>query len=123
MREYQQSLYLVHGVEGVGLTTFSVKAASYLMERRVFEYFFFIDLYEIRDSTLFRFKFNEVTKFDLDNEMYETSIKTKKILFLLDNCDDFLKISSRQFYAELQTLIREFPKSKIIFILKDNNYQ
>lgn len=70
MREYQQNLYLIHGEEGVGLTTFAIKAASYLMERRVFEYFFFIDLYEIKDETVFRFKFNEITKFNLSNDMY-----------------------------------------------------
>lgn len=39
----------IYGKSGVGLTTFSVKASTYMMERRIFSYFFFIDLYDIKD--------------------------------------------------------------------------
>ena len=57
------------------MTTFAVKVAGYLMERRLFEYFFFVDLYDIKDSTIFRFKFNEIAKFDYNGMMPEGSIK------------------------------------------------
>ena len=75
------------------------------MERRLFEYFFFVDLYDIKDPTIFRFKFNEITNFDYHGVM-EGSIKDKKILFLFDNCDDFLKFSPKEFYSEMHSLIR-----------------
>ena len=98
-------MFLVHGEEGVGLTTFTIKVATYMMERRFFEYFFFFDLYDIKDTTIFRFKFNEITKFDYNGAM-QGSIKDKKIFFLFDNCDDFLKLSPKEFYSEILTLIR-----------------
>ena len=75
-----------------------MKAATYLMERRLFEYFFFLDLYEIKDSIVFGFKFNEVTKFDYHHGVVnQLSIKNQKILLLLDNCDDFISRSPRDF--------------------------
>lgn len=57
---------IIYGKSGTGLTSFTMKASTYMMERRVFEYFFFIDLYAIKDSIVFRYKFNEVTKFQYD---------------------------------------------------------
>lgn len=40
---------VVYGKTGTGLTNFSVKASTYMMERRIFTFFFFIDLYDIKD--------------------------------------------------------------------------
>lgn len=57
---------MVYGKSGTGLTSFTMKVCTYMMERRVFEYFFFIDLYGIKDSVVFRYKFNETTKFQYD---------------------------------------------------------
>lgn len=56
------------------------------MERRQFYYFFFIDLYDIKDQTVFRYKLNETT-----GEYIKTACTKDKTLFLFDNCDDFIK--------------------------------
>ena len=55
-------IYLLYGDSGVGKTSFSIKAATYLIERKIYENYFFIDLYNIKDKDMFRYKFNEVTK-------------------------------------------------------------
>ena len=56
------------------------------------------------------------------SEIFENPLKNRKNLFLLDNCDDFMKVSPRTFYMEIQKLIREFPKSKVIMTLKKNSF-
>ena len=93
-----------------------------MMERRQLEYFFFMDLYDIKDKIVFGFKFNELTKFDYKNGVVnQLSIKNHKILLLLDNCDDFLEKSPKEFHEELRNLEREIPKMKIIMTLKEDN--
>ena len=57
----ESNIAIIYGKSGTGVTTTSIKAATYVIERNIFEYFFFIDLYEIKDDVVFRFKFNEVT--------------------------------------------------------------
>lgn len=52
------SLFLINGPAGIGKTTFAKKAVTYLIERRVFEMYFFIDLYGFQDRAMFRNKFN-----------------------------------------------------------------
>ena len=86
---------LIYGISGTGLTTFAVKAASYALERKICEYYFFIDLYEIKEETVFRFKFNEATgfKYTGSGTITHGGIKYKKMLILLDNCDDFIKFA------------------------------
>lgn len=117
MRE--TSLMSVFGKSGVGLTTFSIKASTYMTERRIFEFFFFVDLYDIKDEVVFRYKFNEVTKFQYDgSSISETGVKNRKILVLFDNCDEFLIKSPERFYKELQNILREIKNCKIIIIYK-----
>lgn len=87
----------VYGKSGMGITSFTTKAATYMMERMIFKYFFFIDLYEIKDPIIFGFKFNEITKFDFKNKVVgQSSIKDQRILLLFDNCDDFLLHSPKE---------------------------
>lgn len=58
VKDNQLSLFILYGHHGIGKTTFAIKAATYLIERRVFEIYFFIDLYDIKDTDMFRNKFN-----------------------------------------------------------------
>lgn len=64
VKDNQFIYYFLYGHPGIGKTTFAIKTSTYLIERRVFEIYFFIDLYDIKDRDMFRNKFNEVTKFD-----------------------------------------------------------
>lgn len=68
------------------------------MERRQADYFFFLDLYDIKDPVVFEFKFNESTKFDYKNGVVnQLSIKNQKVLLLLDNCDNYLNQAPKSF--------------------------
>jgi predicted AAA+ superfamily ATPase len=67
IKDPQISTFILYGLSGVGKTTFSIKTATYLIERRIYEIYFFIDLYDINDKEMFRHKFNEVTKFGYPN--------------------------------------------------------
>lgn len=58
LKENQYTVFFLYGQSGVGKTTFAIKASTYLMERRVFEIYFFIDLFDIKDRDMFRNKFN-----------------------------------------------------------------
>lgn len=70
-----------------------------MMERRVFEFFFFFDLYDIKDVTVFRYKFNEITKFQYNgSSIIDYGIKNKKMLLLFDNCDSFIDQDLEKFY-------------------------
>lgn len=89
---------MVYGKSGTGLTAFTIKGASYMMERRQADYFFFLDLYDIKDPVVFEFKFNESTKFDYKNGVVnQLSIKNQKVLLLLDNCDNYLNQAPKSF--------------------------
>ena len=69
-----------------------------MMERRQADYFFFLDLYDIKDPVVFEFKFNESTKFDYKNGVVnQLSIKNQKVLLLLDNCDNYLNQAPKSF--------------------------
>lgn len=81
----------IYGKSGVGLTTFSLKASTYMMERRIFFYFFFIDLYDIKDEIVFRYKFNEITNYQYTGEYINPTCAKDRILILFDNCDDFIR--------------------------------
>jgi predicted AAA+ superfamily ATPase len=61
IKDNQYNIFFLYGHPGVGKTTFAIKSATYLIERRVFEIYFFIDLFDIKDRDMFRNKFNEVT--------------------------------------------------------------
>lgn len=58
IKDNQISFYFLYGHPGIGKTTFAIKASTYLIERRVFEIYFFVDLYDIKDRDMFRNKFN-----------------------------------------------------------------
>jgi hypothetical protein len=66
IKDLNQNVYIVYGQVGVGRTSFVLKCVTYLIERRVFELYFYIDLYGIKDMDIFRYKFNEITKFNYD---------------------------------------------------------
>lgn len=86
----QPNLYLffLYGYPGVGKTSFAIKTATYLIERRVYEIYFFIDLYDIRDRDMFRNKFNEVTKFGYPNNRSSLNeVRGKQMLIIFDNTD------------------------------------
>jgi DNA replication protein DnaC len=51
-------LFFLYGHSGIGKTSYAIKTATYLIERRVYEIYFFIDLYNIKDRDMFRNKFN-----------------------------------------------------------------
>lgn len=46
-------LYAVKGQEGVGRTSFARKAASYLVQRKIYDEYFEVDFYGIRDLDMF----------------------------------------------------------------------
>jgi DNA replication protein DnaC len=58
LQDNQYNTFFVYGFPGVGKTTFSIKAATYLLERQIFHIYYFIDLFGIRDRDMFRNKFN-----------------------------------------------------------------
>lgn len=58
LKEPNLSIFVLYGHPGVGKTSFAIKTATYLIERRVYEIYFFIDLYDIKDKDMFRNKFN-----------------------------------------------------------------
>ena len=112
-------IYIVYGPVGVGRTSFVLKCVTYLIERRVFEMYFYIDLYGIRDRDVFRYKFNEITKFNYDGEVKLQKVKNKMIIIILDNADDFFELERDQLYEELNSLRKELHKSKVILTLKE----
>jgi DNA replication protein DnaC len=58
IKDPQTSIFIIYGHPGVGKTSFSVKTATYLIERGIYLIYFFIDLYNIKDKDMFRNKFN-----------------------------------------------------------------
>ena len=58
IKELQSNLYIVYGQSGVGKTTFTIKTATYLIERKAFDIYYFVDLYDIKNRDMFRYKFN-----------------------------------------------------------------
>ena len=54
IKDLNQAVYIVHGRVGVGRTSFALKSTTYLIERRIFEMYFYIDLYAIKDKDIFR---------------------------------------------------------------------
>lgn len=58
IKDLTQSVYIIYGRLGVGRTSFALKCVTYLIERRLFEMYFYIDLYGIKDKDIFRYKFN-----------------------------------------------------------------
>lgn len=60
MKSFKESIpvFILHGQSGVGKTSFAIKTATYLIERRAYDLYFFIDLYDIKDKEMFRYKFN-----------------------------------------------------------------
>lgn len=88
IKDNQLSFFILYGHPGIGKTTFAIKASTYLIERRVFEIYFFIDLYDIKDTDMFRNKFNEVTKLDYPYNKYSLNeVKSKPMIIVLDNVD------------------------------------
>lgn len=92
IKDLFQMIYIVYGSVGVGRTSFVLKCVTYLIERRVFEMYFYIDLYGIRDRDIFRYKFNEITKFNYDGEVKLQKVKNKMMIIILDNADDFFEL-------------------------------
>lgn len=102
IRDNQLSLFILYGHPGIGKTSFAIKAATYLIERRVFQIYFYIDLYDIKDTDMFRNKFNEVTKLDYPyNKASINEVKNKSIIIVLDNVDEFCIASVEEFQNEL----------------------
>jgi replication-associated recombination protein RarA len=102
IKDNQINMLFLYGHPGVGKTTFAIKSATYLIERRVFEIYFFIDLYDIKDRDMFRNKFNEVTKLGYPfskNSINE--VRTKPMIIILDNIDEFFLVSVEDFQDEL----------------------
>lgn len=58
LKDLNQVVYIIYGKVGVGRTSFALKCVTYLIERKVFEIYFYIDLYGIKDKDVFRYKFN-----------------------------------------------------------------
>jgi hypothetical protein len=54
IKDLNQAVYIVYGKVGVGRTSFALKSTTYLIERRIFEMYFYIDLYDIKDKDIFR---------------------------------------------------------------------
>lgn len=101
IKDPQISTFFLYGHPGVGKTSFSVKAATYLVERRVCDIYFFIDLYNIKDRDMFRNKFNEVTKFGYpSNRASLTEVRGKKMIIIFDNADEFFIQSMIDFTEE-----------------------
>ena len=119
IRENQLNLFILYGHPGIGKTTFAIKAATYLIERRVFQIYFFIDLYDIKDTDMFRNKFNEVTKLDYPyNKASINEVKNKPIIIVFDNVDEFCIASIEEFQNELQNLKKQFIHAKFILTCK-----
>lgn len=90
IKDNQYMVFFLYGHPGVGKTTFAIKAATYLIERRVFEIYFFVDLFDIKDKDMFRNKFNEVTMLGYPfNKSSMNEVKSKPMIIILDNVDDF----------------------------------
>lgn len=83
--------------------------------------YFYIDLYGVKDVDVFRYKFNEVTKFNYDGEVGVREVRGKMMVLILDNVDDFFEIERDQLYDELKTLRQELTKTKIILTLRVDN--
>ena len=92
------SLSVLYGPSGIGKTTFAIKAVTYLIERRVLELYFFVDLYDIRDRAMFRNKLNEVTGLSYPaNKSVIAEARGKKMSIILDNADDFFNMNQMDF--------------------------
>jgi DNA replication protein DnaC len=88
IKDPQISTFFLYGHPGVGKTSFSVKTATYLVERRAFDIYHFVDLYNINDKEMFRNKFNEVTKLGYPgNKVSLSEVKGKKMIIIFDNAD------------------------------------
>lgn len=121
IKDFNQGIYIVYGSIGVGRTSFVLKCVTYLIQRRVFQLYFYIDLYGVKDVDVFRYKFNEVTKFNYDGEVGVREVRGKMMVLILDNVDDFFEIERDQLYDELKTLRQELTKTKIILTLRVDN--
>ena len=88
LKEPNLSIFVLYGHPGVGKTSFAIKTATYLIERRVYEIYFFIDLYDIKEKDMFRNKFNKVTKFGYPNNRNNLNeVRVKQMLIIFDNTD------------------------------------
>lgn len=98
IKDNQYSVFFLYGHPGVGKTTFAIKSATYLIERRVFELYFFVDLFDIKDTDMFRNKFNEVTMlgYPSSNTTFN-ELRNKSMIIILDNVDEFFISSMEQF--------------------------
>lgn len=68
---------------------------------------------------MFRYKLNEVTKFQYNgSQINKMFVKKENVLIFFDNCDDFLIRTPDEFYYEISTLLKEVPKCKIIATFK-----
>lgn len=92
------NIMVLYGPSGIGRTTFAMKSVTYLVERRVIDLWFFVDLYDIRDKAMFRNKFNEVTGLGYpSNRTAMGEVRSKQMFLILDNIDDFFMIGQVDF--------------------------
>lgn len=92
IKDLSQNVYIVYGPVGVGRTSFVLKCVTYLIQRRAFQLYFYIDLYGIKDKDVFRYKFNQITKFNYDGQVKLNEVKNKMMIIILDNADDFFEL-------------------------------
>ena len=106
LQDNQYTVFFLFGHPGVGKTTFAIKAATYLLERQVFNIYYFVDLFGIKDRDMFRNKFNEVTNlnFPFNYNLIKELSNRKTVVIILDNVDEFFMSSLQEFQEEINLL-------------------
>ena len=123
LQDNQYHIFFLFGHPGVGKTTFAIKAATYLLERQVFNIYYFVDLFGIKDRDMFRNKFNEVTNlnFPFNYSLIKQVSNRKTVVIILDNVDEFFISSMQEFQEEINLLKNQFSHIKIILTCKEKN--
>lgn len=114
----QQKVVKLEGPSGSGKTALARQLANYLFARNHFRYkIAVIDLRRIRSVSGFLAKIFSEIELVTDINTFCESVRTKEVLYILENCDSFLEFNQIEFAATLRDLTSSTKCVKFLLVM------
>ena len=117
LKSENKRLVNLYGNSGIGKTTLAKLVSNYLLERGYFkDRICYIDLKDVVDRDYFNNSlFSQVPNAD-DFGTFHEALEEKSMLFILDNCDSFIKKSLPYLQHDLREILECNPNVKFLII-------